>query len=210
MPKAQSISVVISDDHALVRQGLRGLIDNQSGIRVVGEAGSFAETVDALRVHAPDILIQDLNMPDLSGPLLVADLRIQFPTVKILAMTGLHRYSARSVIEAGASGFISKEVDAHETISVILECANSKFIQLYPASEPPPTKMPERYLDETGLTWRELQILRLLEYRNAEIARQLSISEGTVKNYVSSIFTKIGASSRMTALRYARERGIIP
>lgn len=209
MEKQSHITAVISDDHAIVRQGVRNWLEEEN-IAIVGEAETFEQTIKILDQHQPDVLLQDLQLHDKSGVELIAQLRQRYPKLKIIAITGMHKSTVREILDAGANGFLAKEENREAFIQAVQWAASKvEGVWIGPSAAQGYFES-DRKLREHEFSWRELQILRLLEYPNKQIAAELRITEGTVKNYVSGIFLKIGVTTRLAAIKFAREQGVIP
>lgn len=209
MEISSQITVAISDDHAMVRQGIRNWLEQEASIVVVGEAENFEATMKLLHQCQPEVLLQDLQLPDKSGAALIQAVREQYPEIKIIAMTGMHKSTVREILDAGANGFLAKEEGRDAFVHAVHWAASHvEGIWIGPSAAQGYFES-DRKLREHELSWRELQILRLLEYPNKQIAIELQITEGTVKNYISGIFQKIGVTTRLSAIKFAREQGVI-
>ena len=215
------IGVVIADDLALVRSGLRMMLYAHDDIEVLAEAGDGREAVEATRLHRPDVVLMDVRMPILDGieatRRILADPAARGSRVLMLTTFDLdeHVYDA---LKAGASGFMLKNnrpehlVHAIRTIargeSLLGPTITRRLIEHYVrgprTGADPPTRV-------TGLTERERQVLHLLArgHTNTEIAEQLIIGEGTVKTHVSRILTKLHLRDRVQAVVLAYETGLI-
>ena len=208
--------VVIADDHAIVRAGLRSLIHDEIGLELVGEAAGGYEAIDLVQKNRPDVLVLDISMPDLDGISVTRKLKPDFPELHILILT-LHEDEAlvKEAIKAGASGYILKRAAETELISAIQVVLRGDMY-IDPAmlralfSEPCADSTQQNLPVET-LTPRETEILKLIVegYTNRQISEQLTISIRTVEGHRGNISDKLGLHSRLELVRYARQHGII-
>jgi two-component system, NarL family, response regulator LiaR len=206
-----TIRILLADDHAVVRQGLKMFLGLDPDLQVVGEAENGEEAVRMAGKIQPDVILMDLLMPVMDGVTATAKIRHEFPDVEVIALTSiLEDASIMGAIRAGAIGYLLKDTKAEELIFAI-KAAVAGQVQLSP-------KAAERLLSETlttqytePLTERESDVLRLLVSGNAnkEIALKLNIGEKTVKTHVSSILSKLGVSSRTQAVLYALRTGLV-
>ena len=206
------ITVVIADDHAVVRQGLRLLIDNEEGLQVVAEAGTAADAERLTRAHRPSVLVLDLNMPGGSSLAAIPHLREHAPETAIVVLTMQDDPAfARQALQSGALGFVLKEAADEELLEAIrLAAAGDTYLNprlgARLAIQPPrSTSLPD------DLTEREIEVLRLiaLGHTNPEIARQLFLSTRTVESHRAHIQQKIRVSSRSELVRYALAHGLM-
>ena len=214
------IRVLIADDHSLVRSGLRGMLDAQEDMEVVGEAEDGAKAVDeAIRLH-PDVVVMDIRMPGLDG--IEATRRLQAqgeraPRVLVLTTFDLDEYVFES-LRAGAGGFMLKDAppgqlaEAVRTVaageSLLAPAVTRRLIERFVSSPPADTVRRERF---EALTEREFEVLRLLTrgLSNAEIGEHLFLSEATVKTHVTRILSKLGVRDRVQAVVLAYESGLV-
>jgi two-component system response regulator NreC len=203
--------VVIADDHAVVRTGLKMVLDAEEGIEVVAEAGHVDAALRAVRAYHPDVLVLDLNMP--GEPSLQAIPRFveQAPETAIVVLTMQQDPAfAREALRSGARGYVLKEAADAELVQAV-RMATEGRTYLNPelgarmAAEPPPSGPPD------DLTERELEVLRLiaLGHTNSEIASQLYLSVRTVESHRAHIQQKVRRSSRAELVRYALDHGLI-
>ncbi|HEV2092926.1 MAG TPA: response regulator transcription factor [Rubrobacter sp.] len=214
-----SVRVVVVDDQELVRTGFRVILDSEPDIEVVGEAGDGREAIEATRQHNPDVVLMDIRMPHLDG--LEATRKIvtdpeEGPRVLILTTFDLDEY-VYEALRSGASGFLLKDGPAEQLISAVHVVARGDAL-LAPqitrrliaefARHLPQAHKPERLGTLTG---RELEVLKLVArgLSNAEIARELYVSETTVRTHVGRMLTKLGLRDRVQAVVLAYETGLI-
>jgi two-component system response regulator NreC len=209
-PSLETIRIVLADDHAVVRSGLRLLLDGESGFEVVAEAGDLDSTRRYVRGHSPDVLVLDLNMPGGSSLEAIPDIREESPRTQIVVLTMQQEPAfARHALGAGAIGYVLKEAADDELVEAIRRAAAGESY-LNPrlgarmASEPAPGPPDD-------LSERELEVLRLiaLGHTNAEIAEQLYLSVRTVETHRAHIQQKLGLSSRAELVGYALRRGLV-
>jgi len=207
----QTTRVVIADDHAVVRSGLRLVLDAEPDIEVVAEAGDVPSASRAVRGHHPDVLVLDLNMPGESSLEAIPRLVEEAPQTAIVVLTMQQDPAfAREALRAGARGYVLKEAADAELVQAV-RLARAGRTYLNPelgarmAAEPPPSGPPD------DLTERELEVLRLiaLGHTNTEIAGQLYLSVRTVESHRAHIQQKVRRSTRAELVRYALDHGLI-
>ncbi len=206
-----AIQILIVDDHAVVRQGLRMFLKADRDLRVVGEAADGAEALRLAHELKPDVVLMDLLMPVMDGIHATETIRHELPETEVLALTSvLERASITSAIRAGAIGYLLKDTQAADLRRAI-KAAAAHQVQLSPAVATQlmrEVRMPEH--PET-LTERETAVLRLIAdgQSNKAIAHTLNIAEETVKSHVSRILAKLGVTSRTQAALYAMRIGLV-
>jgi two-component system response regulator NreC len=205
-------TIVIADDHTVVRQGLRLLIDAEASLQVVAEAGTVADAERLTRAHRPSVLVLDLNMHGESGLEAIPRLRADAPDTAIVVLTMQDDPGfARSALQSGALGFVLKEAADEELLEAIQLAAagetylNPRLGARLAAQPPAPVGPPD------DLTERELDVLRLiaLGHTNAEIAEQLFLSTRTVETHRAHIQRKLGRNTRAELVRYALEHDLM-
>ena len=214
------IKVLLADDHALVRNGLRGMLDAQDDIEVVGEAEDGAEAVDRAIELRPDVVVMDIRMPKLDGIEATRRLMQQgdgAPRVMVLTTFDLDEYVYKA-LQAGAGGFMLKDAppgqlaEAIRTVaagdSLLAPAVTKRLVEQFVARPPAETVREERF-DE--LTERELEVLKLITkgLSNAEIGERLFLSEATVKTHVTRVLSKLGVRDRVQAVVLAYESGLV-
>jgi two-component system, NarL family, response regulator LiaR len=207
-----AIRIVVTDDHAVVRQGLRMFLELDPELEVVGEAANGAEALALAKDLQPDVVLMDLLMPVMDGITAIGRLREEAPEVEVIALTSvLEDASVVGAIRAGATGYLLKDTNADELRRAVKAAAAGQ-VQLSPEAATRlmrEVRAPEK---PEALTERETDVLRLLArgQANKEIARELTIGEKTVKTHVSSILAKLGVQSRTQAVLHAMKVGLIP
>lgn len=209
------IKIVIADDHKMVREGIKQLLELDGDISVISEAGDGNECLDIIKFDKADVLLLDINMPNKNGLEVLEEIKKQKIDIKVLILT-IHNeieYLLKAV-EIGVNGYVLKDSE----LAVLKEAINAvnngeTFIQpsLAPLLKEKILREEKDNKDSSVLTRRELEVLKLLAegLYNKEIAYKLSISEKTVKNHVSSIFKKIGVFDRTQAAVYAIRNNIV-
>jgi two-component system response regulator NreC len=204
------IRVLIADDHALVRSGLRALLTGQRDLEVVGEADDGVVVVEQCRRLVPDIVLMDLTMPGRGGIPAIEDLRREVPATKVLVLT-MHEDAAycRQARLAGASGYVLKKALATELIQALRDVRAGKTHFPADGSEPVgrPVIAPLELITERE---REVVSLIALGHTNYEIAGKLHISEKTVETHRAHIFEKLDLKTRADLVRFALEHGLMP
>lgn len=210
------IRVLIADDHAIVRRGLRTLIASQSDMEVVGEAANGIEAVLQTRTTQPDLVLMDMVMPRQDGATAIREIKKEHPRVCILVLTSFAEDDKIfPAIKSGALGYLLKDTDTDQLLQAIRDVSDGKssldpnvalrvIRELNHASDLPPTEDP--------LTERELEVLQLVAQglTNSEIADRLALGERTVGNHISSILSKLHLANRTQAALYALREGIAP
>jgi DNA-binding NarL/FixJ family response regulator len=203
------IRVLLVDDHPVVREGLRGILNAEDGIEVVGEAGSAADAVAVARAYEPDVVLMDLRMPDGDGVQATRDLLARDPGCRVVVLTTYENDAdILRAVEAGATGYLLKDAGRSELAGAIRAAARGETV-LAPAVA---ARLVSRMRSPVGLTPREIEVLRLVGAgrTNAEIGRELFVSEATVKTHLQRTFGKLGVSDRTAAVTAALQRGILP
>src|SRR5688572_14550095 len=209
------IRVLLTDDHAIVRKGVRALLATERDIQVVGEAGNGAEAVAKAETLCPDVILMDLMMPELDGIEATRQITAKIPGARVIVLTSFATdEKVFPAIKAGALGYLLKDSGPEELVSAIRQVYRGE-----PSLEPsiarkvlfelagPPKQQP---LTTDPLTERELEVLRLIVQgcSNKEIALKLSVSELTVRTHVNNILSKLHLASRTQAALYALQKGI--
>jgi DNA-binding NarL/FixJ family response regulator len=205
--EASPIRILVVDDHPVVRQGVVGLVGGHPDMRVVGEASNGREAIQQFRAHHPDVVLMDLQMPEMNGLDALMAIRDEAPEARIIVLT---TYAGDAqvlrAIKAGARGYLLKSALHRELLETIRAVhAGKKSLSAEVSYE-----LAEHATDDV-LTPAEVRVLRLIAEGNAnkEIAEQLSVSEETVKGQVRNILSKLGAKDRTHAAMIGLKRGII-
>jgi two-component system response regulator DesR len=198
------IRLLLADDQALVRGALAALLALEPDLEVVAQVGSGDAVVDAVREHRPDVALLDVEMPGLDGIAVAAAVRAEFPDVRVLVVTTFGRPGyLRRALRAGASGFVVKDTPAAELADAVRRVhAGLRVVD-------PALATDSLFAGESPLTTRETEVLQAARDGSsaAMIARRLFLSEGTVRNHLSSAIGKTGAANRTEAVRIAESNG---
>jgi DNA-binding NarL/FixJ family response regulator len=211
-----ALRLVVVDDHEVVRQGLVALLDRRDAFQVVGEAGNVEEAMTVVRRMRPDLVIMDVRLPDGSGIEACRDIRSEMPEVRVVILTSYPDEEAvLSAIIAGASGYLLKQIRGRDLVSAVEAVGRGESL-LDPAVTEKVLERVRRiaagsYTDELAtLTSQEQKILMLVAEgkTNKEIASEVYLSDKTVKNYVSSILSKLNLERRAQAAAYVAKHRI--
>ncbi len=213
---SEPITVMIVDDHEMVRKGAKGYLEVQSDIAVVAEAGSGEDAVQLAGQHVPDVVLMDLVMPGMDGVEATRKVKDASPRSQIIVLTSYHQDEhIFPALQAGAISYLLKDVKAKELVDAIHRAAKGEAT-LHPRVAARVIKQfsrgePDRSVLFTELTERELEVLTLIArgYTNKKIAEDLVISIGTVKGHVSNILSKLHLADRTQAAVYAWQEGIV-
>jgi two-component system response regulator NreC len=208
---AQRTTIVIADDHAVVRSGLRMLLDAEPDFEVVAEAGDMDSAIRYVRGHKPSVLILDLNMPGEPSLPAIPRLREEFGNTQIVVLTMQNDPAfAREAMRAGALGYVLKEAADAELVEAVRLAAGGRTY-LHPQLGARLAAEPEAVGPSDNLSEREVQVLRLiaLGHTNTEIAEQLYLSVRTVESHRAHIQQKLALSTRAELVRYALEHRLI-
>jgi two-component system nitrate/nitrite response regulator NarL len=215
-----AIDIVISDDHPIFREGLRKLLEAEPGLRVVGEAADGEETVKLVSQLKPKVLLLDISMPRVTGLEALRELsRLGTQTYIVVLTAAIDKEQVVEVLQLGAHGILLK----HSTLELLLKCVRcvsegqywvgqegvSDLIQALRRTTPQ-SRVSDASRD-FGLTSREVQVIALIVagYTNKDLARQLGISEHTVKHHLTNVFDKLGVSNRLELVLFAIDHHLI-
>jgi NarL family two-component system response regulator LiaR len=212
----EPITLVLADDHAVLREGMRNLLEQERDIKLVGEAGNGYEAVAAVKTLKPDIVLMDVVMPRLNGIEATRQIKRSNPTTAVLILSAYDddRY-VLGLLEAGAAGYLLKNATGQEVIHAIRAVHAGEAV-LHPAvaarllaRAAPSSSRPMSLDSEEPLTERELEVLQLAAkgHSNKEIAKELFLSVPTVKAHFVNIFNKLGVGSRTEAVLYGLRMG---
>lgn len=199
-----TIRLLIADDQAMVRGALAALLDLENDLEVVGQVGRGDEVVDACREHRPEVVLMDVEMPGMDGIAASAALRRAMPEVRVLVVTTFGRPGfLRRAMQAGVQGFVVKDTPATQLADTVRRVNEGLRVV------DPQLAADSLAFGESPLTAREAEVLKAASDGGtvADIARSVHLSEGTVRNHLSSIIGKTGGRTRADALRIADENG---
>jgi two-component system response regulator NreC len=209
------LNIFLADDHAVVREGLKALINAQPDMEVIGEADNGRDALRQARDCRPDLVVMDISMPEMKGDVVTEQLKRECPEIKILALS-VHEDKSylRELLEAGASGYVLKRAAAAEMIQAIrIVAAGGVYLDPQMAGKVVGSfvrKAPLRgEIAGSELSEREAEVVRLIAqgYTNKEIAVRLDLSVKTVETYKARSMEKLGLDSRAEIVRYALEQG---
>lgn len=206
------ITIVLADDHRVVRSGLRVLLESDDRLRVVGDAGDAAATCHAVLAHRPAVLVLDLNLGGESGLDVIPTLREQVPETQIVVLTMQEDPAfARAALRSGALAYVLKDAAADELINAVLAAAMGRTYLNPQLGAKLAAAPPENDGRPDGLSPREVEVLRLigLGHTNTEIAQLLFLSVRTVESHRAHIQQKTGLTSRAELVAYARGHGLL-
>lgn len=212
----KKIKVVIVDDHALIREGIKKLLELEESFDIVALAGDGVEALEVIEKVRPDVVLLDINMPNMNGIDCLKQIKAQYPDTKVVMLT-IHE-DAEYLIETiniGAEGYVLKDADVSSLVKAIQKVVQGE-VYIHPTLSGILVREYKRKdknneeLNGTALTKREYEVIRLISkgHNNKEIAVELFISEKTVKNHVSNIFKKIKVTDRTQAALYAIKNNI--
>jgi len=211
------IRVILADDHALVRQGIRQFLEEANDISIVAEAANGEEAVRLVEQHRPDVAVLDVQMPVLNGIEATRQIRARFPGIRILILTAYDEDPyVFALLQAGANGYILKSADADDLLQAVRRVYRGESVL-----SPEVTEKVVRQIQQGGpaqsakqvesLTAREIDVLRLAAQgrTNRAIGRELDISDRTVQGHLANIYGKLNVASRTEAVTEALKRGWI-
>ena len=217
MDRAKAIRVVLADDHAVVRKGIREFLEEEGDVQVVAEATTGAEAVALTMEHRPDVTVLDIQMPEMSGVQAARQIKAQSPDVQVLVLTAYDDDPyIFAMLQAGASGYVLKNAPSAELVQAVRAVARGES-----ALDPAVTAKVMAQLATgrpsgaqaavEGLTEREVDVLRLAArgHTNRAIGHELGISDRTVQGHLANIFGKLGVSTRTEAVLLAMKQGWI-
>ena len=211
------VRVLVADDHPVVRAGLRALLSAEPGLAVVAEAGSGEETVLMARQHQPDVVLMDLRMPGAGGLAAIRQLSADQPGVRVVVLT---TYDSDAdilpAVEAGAAGYLLKDTPRDTLVGAIFAAARGETVLAPSVAGRLVNRLraapPEAPAARETLSARETEVLMLAGrgLTNAQIGRELFVSEATVKTHLLRAYAKLGVSGRTAAVTRAMELGVLP
>jgi DNA-binding NarL/FixJ family response regulator len=208
------ISVVIVDDHGLVRAGLAALLDTAPDIVVIGEAADGEQALHVIRTLCPDVVLMDISMPGIDGIVATRDIRQELPATRVIGLTSFSDHERVSqMLSAGAIGYLLKDCEPTALLAAVRAAARGEVpIDPRVAAAVLPGATGARVAPGAPvLTVREFQVLRLCArgLANKQIGRQLGITERTVKVHLGNVFRRIGVSDRTSAALWARDNAAL-
>jgi NarL family two-component system response regulator YdfI len=211
------IRVLITDDHLIVREGLRLILETADGIEIVGEASDGAECLQLVAELKPDVVLMDLQMPRMDGITAIRHLRNEYPEIAIVILTTFNEDDLMiRGLQAGARGYLLKDTNRENLLDTIHAAAKgetllkpeilARVLSAHPAATPSSVTQ-----TDSTLTERELEVLQAAARgeRNKEIAYKLGITERTVKAHLASIYQKFSVDSRAAAVAVAAQKGLL-
>ena len=214
--KKESIKVLLAEDHVVVRESIRQALENENNIKVVGEANNGLEAVEMTKRLNPDVILMDISMPELNGIEATREIKALKPGAKILILTAYdYEQYIFSLLEAGAAGYLLKDVSSRELITAI-STVHKGDVVLHPAIARKVMQRfqltREKYSDKemiTLLTEHEISVLKMAAkgMSNNAIASELNLSVRTIESHLGTIFNKLGVGSRTEAVIQAMKRG---
>ena len=217
---ARTIDIVISDDHALFREGLRKLLEAEPGMRIVGEAEDGEDTVRVVGHLKPHVLLLDLSLPKLSGLEVLAELgKLAIQTRTIMLTAAIEREQVIEALQLGVRGIVLKHSALHLLLKSI-RCVNEGQYWIgqegvsdliHALRRMKPSHSASSATRTYGLSSREMEVVALIVagYTNKDLARELGISENTAKHHLTNIFDKLGVSNRLELVLYAVDNGLV-
>ncbi|HOQ10646.1 MAG TPA: response regulator transcription factor [Syntrophomonadaceae bacterium] len=207
------IKVIIADDHALVREGLRRLLELDPNIEVLTEVGDGQGAINMVRKLRPDIVLMDVNMPGTDGIIATRVIKREMPSVRVVALTIYEDEEVIEMVKAGVSAYVLKDVAGSELIDTIYKVMDGEVV-IHPRVANRLVKeitRSDKKKETVRLTKRERDVLACLVrgHTNKEMADMMFISEKTVKNHLTSIFRKLGVKDRTQAAVYALKNNIV-
>ena len=212
-PAPTRVRVMIVDDHAIVREGLQTLLEEEAGIEIVGSAANGSQAVMLAPQYQPDVILMDLVMPEMDGIAATRQLHERGSSARVLVLTSFaDDQKVRDAIQAGAVGYLLKDVLKPDLLRAIFNAMQGRST-LHPDVQQMLMKQSNTRNDPQphhSLTEREMSVLRLIAHgrSNKEITAALFLTEGTVKGYISTIFDKLGVDDRTQAALYAVKHGL--
>ncbi|MDV2989326.1 MAG: response regulator transcription factor [Dehalogenimonas sp.] len=222
MESNDRIKVLLADDHIIVREGTREMLERQPDIQVVAEANDGVDAVELARVYRPDVIVMDIAMPNMNGIEATREIKKILPTTAVLILTAYDSDQyIMALIEAGAAGYMLKNVRGNQLIdairavhsgeSILQPSTTRRVIDQLNKNNPPASEATEAETDSMShaLTEREMEVLKLAAkgVSNRDIASQLFLSSRTVQTHLSNIFKKLNVASRTEAILYGLKRG---
>jgi NarL family two-component system response regulator LiaR len=207
-----TITILLVDDHAVVRSGLSKFLMVNKDMQLVGEASDGTEALQMVALHKPDVVLMDLMMPGMDGITATREIHQKYPNVKVIALTSFAEQNmVHGALQAGAIGYLQKNVTARELGNAIRSAHDGKMILSPEAAQVLANSVAQPQIHGEQLTERERDVLKCMVdgLNNNEIAQKLVVSLGTVKFHISNIFHKLGVDNRVEAVRLAIEQKLV-
>jgi NarL family two-component system response regulator YdfI len=211
------IKILIADDHLIIRQGLRLILETEDDFEIAGEASDGVEALKLCHTQKPDVVLMDLRMPNMDGLTAIEKLRLEQPGIAVVILTTFNEDELMlRGLQAGARGYLLKDTDRSTLFNTIRAAARGETLlkpeimaRVLARTNQPVTESKSN--EPASLTDRELEVLKSVARgeRSKEIAVQLGISERTVKAHLASIYNKLGVDSRAAAIAVAAQRGLL-
>src|SRR5215204_802550 len=211
------IKILVADDHLIIRQGLRLILETENDLELVGEASDGNEAISLCKKLNPDVVLMDLRMPNMDGLSAIEKLREEQPHIAVVILTTFNEDELMfRGLQAGAHGYLLKDTDRNTLFNTIRAAARGETLlqpeimaRALSRANMPITK--SKLSEPVNLTDRELEVLKAVAQgeRSKEIAVQLGISERTVKAHLASIYNKLGVDSRAAAIAVAAQKGLL-
>jgi len=205
---SEKISILLAEDHALVRAGFKSILQAEAGFEVVGEAEDGLECLELIRAKTPNVVLLDLSMPKLSGVNAITHIQKRYSDTKIIVLTAAETVNVwREVLEMGIQGLAMKSISPKELVAGIRQVVNG---EMFIHSEIQPILEAEAGLANKRLSVREKQVVKLVAegYKTKDIAEKLEISDRTVSKHRENLMTKMGMTSTAELTNYANESGL--
>jgi two-component system, NarL family, response regulator YdfI len=211
------IKIIIADDHLIIRQGLRLILETENDFELIGEASDGAEALSLCKKLKPDVVLMDLRMPNMDGLTAIEKLRADQPNIAVVILTTFNEDELMlRGLQAGARGYLLKDTDRATLFNTIRAAARGETllkpeIMARVLSQANRSTAESKSSEPSNLTDRELEVLKAVAQgeRSKEIAIHLGISERTVKAHLASIYNKLGVDSRAAAIAVAAQRGLL-
>jgi DNA-binding NarL/FixJ family response regulator len=211
MEQAEKIRVLLVDDHAVVRNGLRMFFGLDENLELVGEASNGQEVLEQVTKLNPNVVLMDLLMPVMDGVSAIKEIKRQFPEVEIVALTSvLEDEKVIGAVQAGAMGYLLKDAEGDAIIEAIYAASRGE-VRLHPEAAKRLMREVRTPEMRESLTPRETEILRMIArgQSNKHIAKELDVAERTVKTHITSLLSKLNLSSRTQAALFALKQGLV-
>ena len=210
--ESKNIRILIADDHSITRSGIKTLISVYDDLTLVGEAANGAEAITMCDEVSPDVILMDINMPVIDGIEATVKIREKYPNIKIIALTSyVDKKLVKDILKAGAISYIIKNISPDELVKTIRDAYLGKTTFSSEASKVVVEELTNPSQERFNLTGKEHEVLKLLSKgsSNKDIAKELFISNHTVKFHISNILNKLGAVSRTEAVFVATKNNLV-